>query len=214
MNTTIMSEWLQAFYQHIGSREVLLTMDNFSAHISDLEMTPPPNIRITFLPTNSTSRLQPLDQGIIQSFKSHYRRQWISFMLQCYENRQNPLELVNLHLAICWILRSWNNFVSGAKIYNCFQKSTLVISPISLPITADAPDISTLYEQVKSTGNIHDSMAISNFFNPVEEQDFIEGPETDPDQVLQDLITDHLGEQEKDDDEPDTQQPEPRIYSI
>ncbi|RKF84294.1 hypothetical protein GcM1_123004, partial [Golovinomyces cichoracearum] len=57
-------------------------------------------------------------------------------------------------------------------------------------------------------------MAISNFLNPVEEQGFIEGPETNHDLVLQDLITDHLGEQEEDDDEPDTQQPEPRIYSI
>lgn len=48
MNTTIMCEWLQEFYTHIGTvREVLLIMDNFSAHYSIIEISPPPsNIRI------------------------------------------------------------------------------------------------------------------------------------------------------------------------
>ena len=48
MNTTIIVEWLQSFYQHIGAtRQVLLTMDNFSAHYSGVELCPPPpNIRI------------------------------------------------------------------------------------------------------------------------------------------------------------------------
>ena len=88
MNTTIMVEWLRSFYQHIGAtRQVLLTMDNFSAHYSGVELCPPPpNIRICWLPANSTSCFQPLDQGIIQSFKSQYRWQWLSFMLECFNN--------------------------------------------------------------------------------------------------------------------------------
>jgi hypothetical protein len=79
MNTAIMREWLLEFYTHIGStREVLLTMDNFSAHYTAIEISPPPpNIRICWLPANSTSRFQPLDQGIIQNFKAYYKRQWL-----------------------------------------------------------------------------------------------------------------------------------------
>jgi hypothetical protein len=74
MNTIIMCEWLQAFYTRIRPiREVLLTMDNFSAHILALELTPL-NIRIAWLLKNSISRFQPLDQGIIESFKANYRR--------------------------------------------------------------------------------------------------------------------------------------------
>jgi hypothetical protein len=63
MNTVVMSEWLQTFYTHIGQhRQVLLTMDNFPAHVAALEITPlPSNIRICWLPANSTSRFQPLD---------------------------------------------------------------------------------------------------------------------------------------------------------
>jgi hypothetical protein len=68
MNTTFMCEWLQKFFSHIGSIwEVLPTMDNFSAHYSAIELSPPSNIRICWLPTNSTSRFQPLDQGIFRT---------------------------------------------------------------------------------------------------------------------------------------------------
>jgi hypothetical protein len=119
LNTTIMSEWLHAFYQHIGTtREVLLTMDNLSAHNTALELCPPPtNIRICWLPANSTSRFQPLDQGIIQSFKCHYRRQWLSFMLDAFTSDRNLLTLMNLHFAVRWILRSWNHYVTNTTIY-------------------------------------------------------------------------------------------------
>ena len=210
MNTTVMCEWLQAFYIHIGSiREVLLTMDNFSAHVLALQLTPPPsNIRIAWLPKNSTSRFQPLDQGIIQSFKSNYRRQWLGYMLGCYEREENPLKSMNLHLAIRWIVRSWNHYVSNTTIYNCFRKSTLMSSPISLPVSIDPPNITSLYEQVQRAGNIQDMMSISNFLNPIEEQDLDaeEEQELDPDAVLQDVLSEHLSLQLADDDEEDDQQ--------
>ncbi|KFZ16898.1 hypothetical protein V501_02019 [Pseudogymnoascus sp. VKM F-4519 (FW-2642)] len=218
MNTTVMSEWLQAFYNHIGTtRTVLLTMDNFSAHLTAVEFTPPPNIRICWLPKNSTSRFQPLDQGIIQSFKSHYRRQWLSYMLECYNNNQDPRDSMDLHLAIRWILRSWNNYVSNTTIYNCFRKSTLVTTPLSLPIAIDSPNITSLYEQVKRAGNIQDIMAISSFLNPVEEQELeaeSEQESVDPEEVLQDVITEHLGLQTMDEDEEEEAQPDKPKRSI
>ncbi|PQM43460.1 hypothetical protein VC83_09587 [Pseudogymnoascus destructans] len=165
MNSTIMIDWLQAFYQHIGfTRQVLLTMDNFSAHISGVELCPPPpNIRICWLPANSTSRFQPLDQGIIQSLKAYYRRQWLCFMLECYNLNLDPIKQASLRLSIRWILRSWNQQVLQSTIYNCFRKSTLLTTLITLPTSITPTDLSQLYEQVIQAGNIHDSMAISNF---------------------------------------------------
>ena len=206
MDTTIMVEWLQSFYSHIGTiREVLLTMDNLSAHITALELSPPPpNIRVAFLPKNSTSRFQPLDQGIIQSFKSHYRRQWLAYMLDCYESDRNPLDNMNIHLAIRWMLRSWNNYISNTTIYNCFRKSTLVIPPISLPLSINSPDITSLYEKVQRVGNIRDAMAITSFLNPIEEQEDMEAEEElSPDEVLQEVINEHLALQQADGEDGD-----------
>jgi len=51
MDTIIMKEWLLFFFSHIGPRTVLLTMDNFPAHLSGLGLAPPPpNVRIQWLP--------------------------------------------------------------------------------------------------------------------------------------------------------------------
>jgi hypothetical protein len=106
MNTSIMCEWLQEFYSHIGpKREVLLTMDNFPPHLCAVEITPPPrNIRICWLPANSTSRFQPLDQGIIQNLKAYYKRHWLKFTLESYEQEIDPQSGMNIRLAIRWLL--------------------------------------------------------------------------------------------------------------
>jgi hypothetical protein len=56
MNADIIAEWLKAFYEHVGALDVLLLMDNFSAHTSAMEIALlPTNVRIKFLPKNSTS---------------------------------------------------------------------------------------------------------------------------------------------------------------
>ena len=67
MNTLIMIEWLKSFYQHIRTtQQILLMMDNFRAHYTAAEQhPPPPNIRICWLPANSTNRFQPLDPSPI-----------------------------------------------------------------------------------------------------------------------------------------------------
>ena len=83
-----MIEWLKFFYQQIGTtRQVLLTMDNFRAHYTAAEQhPPPPNIRICWLPANSTSCFQLLDQGIIQNCKAHYHKFWLQHYWFCYGN--------------------------------------------------------------------------------------------------------------------------------
>ena len=64
-------EWLRWFSKRLHhGRKVVLVLDNFSGHkvpTSDI----PANIRIIFLPPNTTSHLQPCDQGNIATLKAY-----------------------------------------------------------------------------------------------------------------------------------------------
>jgi hypothetical protein len=134
MNTGLMVEWLQAFYKHIGTRKVILTMDNLKAHINGVEEAPPPsNIHIIWLPKNSTSVFQPLDQGIIQNLKIYYRKQWMRFIVDSIDQQRNPSETVTLYETIHWCLTAWNDQVTNTTIYRCFRKSTIIQPSITLP---------------------------------------------------------------------------------
>jgi hypothetical protein len=214
MNQFVIAEWLTAFYKHVGStRRILLTMDNFSAHIVALESTPPPdNIRIIWLPPNSTSRYQALDQGIIATLKAFYRRQWLQFMLQEYEADRDPIKSANLHLSIRWLLRSWNNDLQNSTIYNCFRKSTILQRPIQLPLPPQ-PNVDQLYQQVQQAGFIHDAMGISNFLNPIEEDILKDEEDVGGDGLIADLMAQYIPDSEPQDDDEENEQMQP-VYTI
>nr|XP_047142814.1 tigger transposable element-derived protein 4-like [Hydra vulgaris] len=72
MTGDLFTEWvmkLDSFFC-AQDRKVALLVDNCSAHphIEGLS-----NINLIFFPPNTTSVLQPMDQGVIRSLKAHYR---------------------------------------------------------------------------------------------------------------------------------------------
>jgi hypothetical protein len=76
MTIVLFQEWLQEFdalvgRQHRGQR-VLLLIDNCSSHKLDGLILR--YVDVQFLPPNTTSKIQPMDAGVIMAFKRHYRR--------------------------------------------------------------------------------------------------------------------------------------------
>lgn len=189
MVTLLMVEWLQSFYSFVGHEPTLLLLDNFSAHHAGVELAPPPeNVRISWLPANSTSVTQPLDQGIISSMKAQYKRRWLQFMVQQYEQDNNPLESMNLYYALRWIAQSWQA-VTDTTIYRCFRKAK-ILDQVSIQLPAE-PEINLnhLYTEVQNTGRIQDMMSIQSFLNPIGEDNPPVGSE-DPVDMLE-IISKH-----------------------
>jgi hypothetical protein len=89
-----------------ANRKVLLLLDNFSGHKLGVELVREKqgllNARVEWLLPNTTSHWQPLDQGIIASFKTIYRKEWILYMLRQYKANKDLNKTVNLLKAIQW----------------------------------------------------------------------------------------------------------------
>ena len=68
-------------------QKVLLLLDNVSSHFPDIELR---SVRLHYLPPNTTSHLQPLDAGIIKTFKSWYRRFQVEHLIHKLENDMTP----------------------------------------------------------------------------------------------------------------------------
>jgi hypothetical protein len=59
-------------------RNVLLMLDNAPCHPKKCQLT---NVKVVFLPPDTSSKLQQLDQGIIQLFKLFYRLRILSALV-------------------------------------------------------------------------------------------------------------------------------------
>ena len=72
MAEVIFREWLikidKLFERQ--KKKILLFLDYFSGHYVNLNLK---NVKLAYFPPNCTSKLQPLDQGIIALFKKSYR---------------------------------------------------------------------------------------------------------------------------------------------
>ena len=89
MTMVLFNDWLKSLNSKMRNqkRKVLLIMNNAPSHsVPNLS-----NVEIHFLPPTTTSHLQPLDAGIIQCFKGHYRRQHLRHLVDCIDNDAPPL---------------------------------------------------------------------------------------------------------------------------
>ena len=104
-------------------RKVILFLDNATCHPESM-IGKFSHIKIVFLPKNTTSRLQPLDAGIIRNFKVKYRKRLVKFVLSRIQEDASATEIVkgvDVLMAIRWIQDAWKE-VTNSTIKNCFEK--------------------------------------------------------------------------------------------
>lgn len=126
MTSAIFEEWLTKWDKKL-KKDTLLLVDNCPGHTMKITLK---HLNVVFLPANTTSIVQPCDQGIINTFKGFYktevRRKVIriidaglddpSISLQANDIAKKVTVLEALHLA----KEAWNK-VSAETIRNCFR---------------------------------------------------------------------------------------------
>ena len=122
MTTEVMTELLMLLNERLvkQNRNILLLMSG-SSHDPAIKDRRFSNIKIIFLPKNT---MQPMDAGIIRSFKVHYRQLLLKHTLAQIDSTgltaSSITKAVDMLTAIRWIKNAWDA-VQPQTIINCFR---------------------------------------------------------------------------------------------
>jgi len=129
MQVSIWNQYLKKLDAHMRAqkRNILLLVDNAPTHAL-YENTILTNIVIHHLSPNTTAYLQPCDQGIINSFKSQYRKLYLRNRVKTFDNFNEygtePVE-INIKKCIKYVARAWDS-VTDITINNCWKKANIM----------------------------------------------------------------------------------------
>jgi len=124
----------------IQGRKIILITNNCPSHQHPnsppgiYEGPIPPtltHLKLLYLPSYSTSKLHPLDQGIIVSFKAAYRHQYADYMVQCFNRHGISTLKLDILASIYMMADAWES-IPSSTISNCWKKSGLLPLPPNL----------------------------------------------------------------------------------
>ena len=128
-------------------------MDNAPCHPESLSKRYS-NIKFVFLPKNTTSRLQPLEAGIIRNVKLKYRKKLLKLVFSRINDNVKATDIiqeVDVLKAISWIKCAWGE-VSEETIVNCFKKSAFRKSQLNVQLTdfAEEEEFESLVKELST----------------------------------------------------------------
>ena len=106
MDSDIFTRWLKELDRKMiaEGRQITMIVDNCPAHphVEGLQA-----VELIFLPPNTTSKLQPMDQGVIRSLKAKYRSAVVKLYINRIENGQE-LPKISILDAMKFLVQAWN----------------------------------------------------------------------------------------------------------
>lgn len=136
-------------------QKAILLVDNAPSHpsIHSLESQ---GITVKFLPPNTTSVIQPMDQGIIVSFKRHYRKNLLQEILLNSDendvNLTNCLKKINMKDVIFWAAEAWN-----AVTVSCLRKAWCPLLDITYknePTEKKPPELEKFLKKIPGCSDV------------------------------------------------------------
>ena len=172
MVSEIFEGWLRKLDRkfHREQRRVLMLVDNCPAHpaVSGLKA-----ITLKFLPPNTTSHLQPMDQGIIQNMKIFYRKLVVERVMRDIEaGREVDYKAITVLDAIRMLHSAWHQ-VKPETIANCFQHAgfTSLMKPAMCQQPPEPPNVSeaaAVAAPPRDHGNIWERLRVAGLCIPEE----------------------------------------------
>ena len=122
MNSEIFEEWVHKLDRKFrpDDRKIALIIDICPAHPSISNLT---NVQIEFLPPNTTSIFQLMDQGVIHSLKVHYRGRVVHLLCRAL-GKKGLCPKTSILQSMKTLAESWE-VVTKEIIINCFRKARI-----------------------------------------------------------------------------------------
>lgn len=123
MTADLFTNWLLQLDAKFGrsKRKVLFIIDNCPAHPKQVK-DKLKFIKLEYFPPNMTSIVQPMDMGIIQNLKVHYKRRILTTILKVWETKKEDYKITLLD-CVREVSRAWIQDVTPLTIENCFKKA-------------------------------------------------------------------------------------------
>ena len=101
-----------------ANRKIVLIIDNCTAHPHVEQLN---SFELIFLPPNTTSHTQPMDQGIIRALKVKYPSLAVRKLIAALE-KKNPVPTISILCSMTMLEKVWNA-ISNKTFTNCFKKA-------------------------------------------------------------------------------------------
>jgi DDE superfamily endonuclease len=161
MTTTLFASWideLNAEFVRIN-RKILLLLDNAPQHDKAIQNRTWTNITIHFLPPNLTCCLQPLDAGIIATFKAYYKKYLVMKLLESF-SLASGTRPANVADAIRLSVKAWDE-VSVETIRSCWRHAGVLQPPAGSSVPP--PDLQPQIQAAEAS--LQDLLAAMNMLD-------------------------------------------------
>ena len=157
MTSALFEEWITKWDKKLN-RKVALILDNCAAHP---KLTALKNIELFFLPPNTTSKTQPMDQGVIQNLKLFYRQQLALRRLIAHEKSSDFQ--INLYHSMIMLRDGWKK-VKPETIINGFKKAGFEIhSPDVSEEEDETTDFQNLFDALRPVLQLPETVTMDDF---------------------------------------------------
>ena len=165
MDSVLLEEWVRDVNKTFQAewRKVALIIDNCPAHpiIENLS-----HLKLVFLPPNTTSVTQPMNQGVIRCLKAHYKKRLVKLILRSLDSNK-PLPKVSLLTTLQLLVSAWNE-VSQTTIVNWFNEAKISEKDQTIAISDEDDPFKEIDKnpkelQEKKTSLVQENMTAEDF---------------------------------------------------
>ena len=198
MDGILFEEWVRELDRKFLSegRNVAVVIDNYPAHrhIENLKA-----IKLFFLPLNTTSITQPMDQGVIKSQKAKYCTNVIRKIIRSLEKNKTLPKISLLH-GMQILVSAWNALSTETNV-NCFRKAGISAENQNAAIAEEDGHFKDLQDEIDAPRTVQpdlipEDINAASLINVDAEVSAVQPPPTDAEILADFLETDNISDDE------------------